>query len=93
MSDCTVISFPLNHRNTPEPSKADCPFQAQAELRLAMLRRLFKALAHARVRPELANDVEQQCRHARELLREVAELYGNALGEAERRARDAQALR
>ncbi|MGE8499456.1 MAG: hypothetical protein ACN6O6_18295 [Pseudomonas sp.] len=89
MSDRTVIPFPLNHRTTPEPGTADCPFQAQAELRLAMLCRLFKALAQARIRPELASDMEAQCRYARELLREVAELYGNALAEAERRARDA----
>ncbi|MDH1262043.1 hypothetical protein [Pseudomonas sp. GD03944] len=93
MRDDTIIPFPLNPKPSHDKPRQSCPFQAQAELRLAMLRRLFKALAHARVRPELANDVEQQYRHARELLREVAQLYGNALVEAERRARDAQALR
>ncbi|MGE8499145.1 MAG: hypothetical protein ACN6O6_16685 [Pseudomonas sp.] len=86
MRDDTIIPFPLNPKPSRDKPLKSCPFQAQAELRLAMLHKLVKGLARAQAQPELAGDVEEQCRYARELLREVSELYRTALAEVRRRA-------
>ncbi|MGE8360433.1 hypothetical protein [Pseudomonas sp.] len=89
MPDDTVIPFPLKPKPSNDKPLQSCPFQAQAELRLAMLHKLVKALAQASA---VSRDVDEQCRYARELLREVSMLYRSALAKADRRARHAQAL-
>ncbi|MGE8359220.1 hypothetical protein [Pseudomonas sp.] len=86
MPDDTIIPFPLNPRPSNDKPLQSCPLQAQAELRLAMLHKLVKGLARAQAQPELVGDIDEQCRYARELLREVSELYRTALAEARRRA-------
>ncbi|MGE8496062.1 MAG: hypothetical protein ACN6O6_01030 [Pseudomonas sp.] len=88
MSDHTVIPFPLTPKPSNDKPPQDCPFQAQAELRWAMLRTLVRELA--RLQP--TGNRDEQRHHAREQLREVAARYHAPLAAAGWRVRHAKAF-
>ena len=83
-----VDSF-LEHLQSQDPlSPATCRFQAAAELRVAMLHKLFALLACAEAPPAVVKDLNELCHTARELLTDVVVLYRGALAQAHGRAGD-----
>ncbi len=65
-----------------------CHFQAAAELRVAMLHKLFSVLARAEANASAARELHELCQGARELLNDVVVLYRSSLAQAGGRASD-----
>ena len=80
-----VASF-LEHLQSQDPlAPATCRFQAAAELRVAMLKKLFSILERTDVSPPTAKEL---CQSAQEMLTDVVVLYRSSLAQAHGRAGD-----
>jgi len=82
-----VIPFPKRHEPRDWSRSAVCHFQAAAELRVAMLHRLFDILA--RTPAPTCNDqpLHECCDSARALLHDVVVLYRRSLAQASSQGR------
>ncbi|NQD93690.1 hypothetical protein HP532_13630 [Pseudomonas sp. CrR25] len=80
-----VAAF-LERIQTHDPhSPATCRFQAAAELRVAMLQKLFRILERTDLSPPTAKEL---CQSAQEMLTDVVVLYRSSLEQVHRRAGD-----
>ncbi len=87
-SNPAVIPFPKRYEPLDCLDGPVCHFQAAAELRVAMLHKLFSVLAHAEANASAARELHELCQGARELLNDVAVLYRSSLAQAQERAAD-----
>ena len=77
-----VIPFPAHCRTQPSPDIPDCPFQADAEMRLRLAQQAIRAVA--RQEGCTLNDAwADACRGADRLLEEASALYRWALVQRE----------
>jgi len=83
-----VDSF-LEHLQPPGSlSPATCRLQAAAELRVAMLHKLFNILARTEASPSMAKELYELCHSAQAMLTDVVVLYRSSLAQAQGRAGD-----
>ncbi len=84
----TVIPFPkrVDPLTCLDPSA--CYFQIAAELRVAMLHRLFSLLARSAASTSDEESLRETCSRARELLNDVVVLYRSSLAQAAGREED-----
>ena len=87
-SNPAVIPFPKRYEPLDCLDGPVCHFQAAAELRVAMLHKLFGMLARAEANTSTARELHEFCRGARELLNDVVVLYRSSLAQAAGRAGD-----
>ena len=87
-SNPAVIPFPKRYEPLDCPDGPVCHFQAAAELRVAMLHKLFSVLARAEVNTSTARELHEFCQGARELLNDVVVLYRSSLAQSAGRAAD-----
>ena len=80
-SDPAVIPFPKRYEPLGCTSSAVCHFQAAAELRVAMLHKLFDILARTDGASGNARHLHELCQGAREMLNDVVVLYCSALAQ------------
>jgi hypothetical protein len=83
-----VIPFPKRYEPLDCLDEPVCHFQAAAELRVAMLHKLFSGLARAEANASAARELHELCQGARELLNDVVVLYRSSLAQAAGRAAD-----
>ncbi|MBS7690526.1 hypothetical protein I0E98_08850 [Pseudomonas lalucatii] len=77
-----VIPFPKLVEPLGLPASSVCHFQLAAELRVAMLHKLFNKLASSGATVCAARDLHELCQGARELLNDVVVLYRSSLAQA-----------
>ncbi|MDM8348758.1 hypothetical protein P8H27_07575 [Pseudomonas sp. sp1636] len=87
-SNPVVIPFPKRFKPLDCLDDPVCYFQAAAELRVAMLHKLFNILARSGVAAPAATELHELCQNARELLNDVVVLYRSSLAQAQGRAGD-----
>jgi hypothetical protein len=87
-SNPTVIPFPKRVEPLDCLAGPVCYFQAAAELRVAMLHKLFSVLARSEVNTSTAKELRELCQNAREMLNDVVVLYRSSLAQAQGRAGD-----
>ena len=80
-SNPAVIPFPKRIEPLGCTPSAVCHFQAAAELRVAMLHKLFSILARAEATASTARELHELCQGARELLNDVVVLYRSSLAQ------------
>ena len=83
-----VIPFPKRFEPFDCVGSTACHFQAAAELRVAMLHKLFGILARMEASTSGARQLHEVCDNARELLNDVVVLYRSSLAQAGGRAAD-----
>ena len=83
-----VIPFPKRYVPLDCLDSPICHFQAAAEVRGAMLHKLFSILARSEATAATATDLHELCQGARELLNDVVVLYRSSLTQAQGRAGD-----
>ena len=87
-SNPAVIPFPKRFEPLDCLDGPVCHFQAAAELRVAMLHKLFSILARSEATASTARELHELCQGARELLNDVVVLYRSSLAQAAGRAAD-----
>jgi hypothetical protein len=87
-SNPAVIPFPKRIDPLDCSIATVCHFQAAAELRVAMLHKLFSVLARSEVSTSTAKELHKLCQNARELLNDVVVLYRSSLAQAQGRVGD-----
>ena len=87
-SNPAVIPFPKRVEPLDCLAGPACHFQAEAELRVAMLHKLFNILARSGAATAAATDVHELCRNAHEMLNDVVVLYRRSLAQPARSAAD-----
>ena len=87
-SNPAVIPFPKRDEPLDCIDFSVCHFQAEAELRVAMLHKLFNILARSGAATAAATDLHELCRNAHQMLNDVVVLYRSSLAQAEGRAAD-----
>ncbi|WP_324732247.1 hypothetical protein [Pseudomonas paeninsulae] len=87
-SSPTVIPFPKRVEPLDCSAATVCHFQAEAELRVAMLHKLFNILARSGAATAAATDLHELCQNAREMLNDVVVLYRSSLAQSHGRAGD-----
>ncbi|MDM8348121.1 hypothetical protein P8H27_04335 [Pseudomonas sp. sp1636] len=80
-SNPAVIPFPKRVKPLDCGTATACHFQAAAELRVAMLHKLFNILARSGVAAPAATELHELCQNARELLNDVVVLYRSSLAQ------------
>ncbi|MDM8349350.1 hypothetical protein P8H27_10610 [Pseudomonas sp. sp1636] len=80
-SNPVVIPFPKRVEPLDCGTVTACHFQAAAELRVAMLHKMFNILARSGVAAPAATDLHELCQNARELLNDVVVLYRSSLAQ------------
>ncbi|MGH8352195.1 MAG: hypothetical protein ACRERY_01490 [Pseudomonas sp.] len=83
-----VIPFPKRFSSLHSLAPVICPFQAAAELRVAMLHKLFSTLRKVEGSAAAMQQLHEVCGSASQLLSDVVVLYRNSLVQAQGRARD-----
>jgi hypothetical protein len=86
-SNPAVIPFPKRYEPLDCLDGPVCHFQA-AELRVAMLHKLFSILARSEANTSTARELHEFCQGAREMLNDVVVLYRGSLAQAGRRTAD-----
>ncbi|MBS7690166.1 hypothetical protein I0E98_05525 [Pseudomonas lalucatii] len=86
--NAVVVPFPKRCAPLDCPDGQGCHFQAAAEIRVAMLHRLFAILARMEASSPGARPLHEACDSARALLNEVLVLYRRSLAQAHGRAGD-----
>ncbi|MNG19921.1 hypothetical protein D3C84_1041320 [compost metagenome] len=87
-SNPAVIPFPKRVEPLDGIDFSACRFQAEAELRVAMLHKLFNILARSGAATAAATDLHELCQNAHEMLNDVMVLYRSSLTQAQGRAGD-----
>jgi len=87
-SNPAVIPFPKRTEPLDCIDFSACRFQAEAELRVAMLHKLFNILARSGAATAAARDLHELCQNAHEMLNDVMVLYRSSLTQAQGRAGD-----
>ncbi|MBS7690295.1 hypothetical protein I0E98_06560 [Pseudomonas lalucatii] len=86
--NAVVVPFPKRCAPLEHFDGQGCHFQAAAELRVAMLHKLFAILVRMEAPSPGARPLHEACDSARELLNEVLVLYRRSLAQAHGRAGD-----
>ncbi|WP_439886627.1 hypothetical protein ACSX1C_13980 [Pseudomonas sp. MBLB4123] len=86
--NAVVVPFPKRYEPLDCLDGQGCHFQAAAELRVAMLHKLFDILARMEASTPGAGPLHEACDSARALLSDVLVLYRRALAQAQGRAGD-----
>ena len=87
-SNPAVIPFPKRVEPLDSIYFSACHFQAEAELRVAMLHKLFNILARSGAATAATTDLHELCQNAHEMLNDVVVLYRSSLAQAEGSAAD-----
>ncbi|SFP84253.1 hypothetical protein [Pseudomonas borbori] len=87
-SNPAVIAFPKRVEPLDGIDFSACRFQAEAELRVAMLHKLFNILARSGAATAAARDLHELCQNAHEMLNDVMVLYRGSLTQAQGRVGD-----
>jgi hypothetical protein len=87
-SNPAVIPFPKRFEPLDCLDGPVCHFQAAAELRVAMLHKLFSILAHSGANASTARELHEFCQGAREMLNDVVVLYRSSLAQSAGRTAD-----
>jgi hypothetical protein len=87
-SNPAVIPFPKRVEPLDCIDFSACHFQAEAELRVAMLHKLFNILARSGAATAAATDLHELCQNAHQMLNDVMVLYRSSLTQAQGRAGD-----
>ena len=87
-SNPVVIPFPKPVGPLDCSAATVCHFQAAAELRVAMLHKLFSVLACSEVNTSTAKELHTLCQNAQQMLNDVVVLYRNSLAQTQGRAGD-----
>jgi hypothetical protein len=87
-SNPAVIPFPKRVEPLDGIDFSACCFQAEAELRVAMLHKLFNILARSGAATATTTDLREHCQNAHQMLSDVVVLYRSSLAQADGRAGD-----